>query len=31
MGLILLTVIGLAAVGKGVIGLVCGQFLGEDD
>jgi hypothetical protein len=31
LGLIFLAVLGLAAVGKGAIGLVCGQFLGEDD
>lgn len=31
IGLILLAVIGLAAIGKGVIGLAFGQFLGEDD
>jgi hypothetical protein len=31
LGLILLTVFGLAAVVKGVIGLFFGQFLGEDD
>jgi hypothetical protein len=31
VGLLLLTVIGLAAVAKGAIGLAFGQFLGEDD
>ena len=31
LGLIVLAVFGLAAIGKGVIGLVFGQFLGDDD
>jgi hypothetical protein len=31
LGLLFLSVVGLAAIGKGVIGLVFGQFLGEDD
>jgi hypothetical protein len=31
VGMIVFGVVGLAAIGKGVIGLVFGQFLGEDD
>jgi hypothetical protein len=31
LGLIVLAVFGVAAIGKGVVGLVLGQFLGDDD